>query len=556
MDNKRLNSREEFFNICKILTDEGIDISKLPLRVSKQKGVRVSTTIADINLPNIDIQEIIEKYNLDPNYPLGNKIKNMRSYIKEFSQNFSQDELQLAESLGISKKENETATPPLVKGGKISQFHIDFLNGILDKILTGKINNTEAFKLLQQACIDSNETVLSDLGSIRSCIEIMLKDRPEDLKKYNETSSQNLGKRNYKRKFDSVSEDTMYYEKEEVVRQKIINDYLPQILNGSISINRALEELNIGRKLFNDTIVQYYQSINDPEGLKEYEQRKSINGGRTEENLKNAKIKREEVLNYNISTIKEFSFLPHEEQVKQLIMKIQQEQLKVEASKTNKTKTALTSEEFIKKRIASTLDYFRGKNPKDSSQIYFSDQDIMMMCYRYPTLIHYDPESLDKKIDVFISNEDIGQKDAYGMMKTFPAILGYSPERTKKQLELLGKENIVSKMVPNPRIAMLSVPLMYALIEFTKEQRHTSDLTQFKPSTIFMSNSTLEKLYGLSHNDIKAKYPYPDKNLDEETITEISPDEIGKATYRSRDKSNEANKILKEALLSQERVNP
>ena len=82
--------------------------------------------------------------------------------------------------------------------------------------------------------------------------------------------------RNYKRKFDSVSEDTMYYEKEEVVRQKIINDYLPQILNGSISINRALEELNIGRKLFNDTIVQYYQSINDPEGLKEYEQRKSI----------------------------------------------------------------------------------------------------------------------------------------------------------------------------------------------------------------------------------------------------------------------------------------
>ena len=174
MDNKRLNSREELFNICKILTDEGIDISKLPLRVSKQKGVRVSTTIADINLPNIDIQEIIEKYNLDPNYPLGNKIKNMRSYIKEFSQNFSQDELQLAESLGISKKENETATPPLVKGGKISQFHIDFLNGILDKILTGKINNTEAFKLLQQACIDSNETVLSDLGSIRSCIEIML----------------------------------------------------------------------------------------------------------------------------------------------------------------------------------------------------------------------------------------------------------------------------------------------------------------------------------------------------------------------------------------------
>ena len=62
MDNKRLNSREELFNICKILTDEGIDISKIPLRVSKQKGVRVATTIADINLPDIDIQAIIEKY--------------------------------------------------------------------------------------------------------------------------------------------------------------------------------------------------------------------------------------------------------------------------------------------------------------------------------------------------------------------------------------------------------------------------------------------------------------------------------------------------------------
>ena len=55
------------------------------------------------------------------------------------------------------------------------------------------------------------------------------------------------------------------------------------------------------------------------------------------------------------------------------------------------------------------------------------------MIFRFPTLMHYSNESKDEKIDVLTSFDEIDLKTAYGMIKTFPTILGYSPERTRKQ---------------------------------------------------------------------------------------------------------------------------
>ena len=104
---------------------------------------------------------------------------------------------------------------------------------------------------------------------------------------------------------------------------------------------------------------------------------------------------------------------------------------------------------------------------------------------------------------------------------------------------------------------MLSVSLMYSLIEFAKERNHISNLSGLNPSTIFISNSTAKRLYGLSHEDIKSKYPYPEQNqeMDEQLFSTISPNDIGKKTYTARKTSHEATRFLKQVAKKNERTN-
>ena len=139
------------------------------------------------------------------------------------------------------------------------------------------------------------------------------------------------------------------------------------------------------------------------------------------------------------------------------------------------------------------------------------------------------------------------------MIKTFPTILGYSPERTRNQLELTEKSNIVNALISEPRTFMLSVNLMHSLIEFAKERTHTDDLSKISPKSIFMANSICERVYGVSHKELQERFPYKEDN--EETLDyEISPNEIGKSTYKSRDKAAEARKVLSQAIQKSERI--
>lgn len=80
----------------------------------------------------------------------------------------------------------------MFKGGKISQFHIDFINEHLSDIFSGKLNTKETLKLLRQASISENETIIEDAESIKRIVEVLLKDRPEELKKYNRTVKKNI----------------------------------------------------------------------------------------------------------------------------------------------------------------------------------------------------------------------------------------------------------------------------------------------------------------------------------------------------------------------------
>ena len=79
------------------------------------------------------------------------------------------------------------------------------------------------------------------------------------------------------------------------------------------------------------------------------------------------------------------------------------------------------------------------------------------------------------------------------------------------------------------------------------------ELSFINRNNIFMANSTLKRLYGLSYDEIKAKYPYLLEEQEQDIVYTIHPDEIGRATYGARKKSNEANNVLNEVINNHEK---
>lgn len=544
------NWKIEFKKVCKILKNNGVDIQKIPTRKTLPNRKRVPITLKDINIDGIDIEKIVKENGLAQDFPIGYYMSRYR-YIYNQG-NLTQEECKEVEELGIVIKRNEYASKPIFKGRKLSQFHLDYINGILDKILNGQINTKEALKLLNKTCIENEETIINDEGSIKRCVELLLKDRPEEIKSYHEMLRKNSGRRNLLKGKKEEPEIGLYHEKELEFKQNIIKHYLPLIIGGRITLDMVEKETSCTQKTINKIVEEFYNQNNDLEGLERYQEAKKRNIGASLKAREDAKRKRKEVASYKIVTNREFKFLSPEEQEEQLIMKIKMSQLKEEQSDTSSRKSVLVSDEKIKARIDSIMDYFKNKNIPNSNEVYFSDFDIRYMIFRYVTLINRTAITLDEKIRVLTSYDEIDEKTAYRMIKDFPSIMGYEASRTEKQLNLLEQENLIDSVISRPRRFMLSVNLMYALIQYAKERHNSSDLSKVNRSNIFASNATLKRLYGTSSNEIKSRYPYIDKEDKNEKYT-IHPDEIGKATYTARAKSSEAGNALNQAMRNNEK---
>ena len=162
-----------------------------------------------------------------------------------------------------------------------------------------------------------------------------------------------------------------------------------------------------------------------------------------------------------------------------------------------------------------------------------------------PTLISRSPDNLDEKFEVLTSHDDIDALTAYGMVKTAPTILGYDVMRTKRQLDLLEQNGIIDAAISRPTILMNSPALMHALIEYAKERNGTSDLTDIRRTNIFMSNSTLKRLYGVTSDELKARYPYEVQEHDQDYI--ISGKDLGK-TRPHISKTLEADQVVSDAV--------
>ena len=308
-------------------------------------------------------------------------------------------------------------------------------------------------------------------------------------------------------------------------------------------------ETNSSYFTINRIIEEYYIQNDDLKGLEEYKKQKNSNKGSTEFR-NNARAKREEVANYNVVTNKAFLLLPPEQQKLQLIMKIRKEELKIELSENNSVKSALISDELVGNKIKNITKYFKSKNNPASGKLYFSDEDVRYIIFRYPTIINRLEETLEEKLQVLISYNNIDEETAYEMIKRFPAIMGYNVTRTKRQLDLLEQEGLTDSVILNPITLTNSVELLYAMIQYAKEQYNTDNLRTINRKNIFKTGDS-KRAFGMSKEQLKAKYPYniEEKEQDKEYI--ISPEEIAKTSYFAIERSEEARKVLVQSILNE-----
>ncbi len=517
-----LDWKQELLKICTILKNNGIDISNIKIRETIN-GKRICTNIKDIKFDNIN--EIIKSNSLDESWPIGKHIKNFREIYKDTNKSrLSDEEKRMAEDLGIVKKIPEDRQKPVFKGGKVSNFHINIIKENIDEILNGQLNNTEIMKLINERAIIEGETEIKDLTTIKRIVLIFLNNKPEDLKKYNEILKNNPGKRNLSIGKSDEFKGKSYHQGAVEFKKKIIDYYLPLYLSNKTSIETIKKDLHTSNSTIDKIIEEYYK--NDEEGLEKYRKAKEDNYVATKEKREESKRMKEEVEKYKIVSTAEFKLLSEEKQDKQIIMKTRKKRLDIDKKKG--VYKSFSTEKTTIQNVNKIKDYFRKKN--SAEKINFSEQDIRYVIFMNTSLVGRKEESLDRKINK-LASYGISKENIYGIIKTYPGILGSSIERIENQLEMLKKVNLIDSIVSNPRILMISPQLMYALIKYAKERYKIDNLSGIEPRNIFMSNSTIKKRYGITHEEIKEIFPYDEMKGNVKCI--INAQTIGQALFNS-----------------------
>ena len=410
-------------------------------------------------------------------------------------------------------------------------------------MISGNLNTKEIIELINQRAEECGETLIRDNDTIKRIVVMLLGKDSEEYKKYEEALRHCIGARSpksLKMRFEGGG------------KELIIQNYLPRILSGEINFETMRRELKTSDETILKIIRAYY--ANDKEGFETFKQAVSRNLGVSIERKRRAKQMRSKVAGGEIVSSAEFILIPEEKQDIQIVMKIRKEKLKEELSQTSKAKTAITSEEATRVRIERIKNYFRSKKDPEEGKIYFSEPDIRAMIFAFPTLINRSNQTLDKKFDLLVSFDypnltgipdeslDANNKISssvdrrnyeivYGMVKTFPGILGYSLERIEKQLSLLQSEKLLDHVISKPEAFRISPETMYALISFAKERHKTADLSGVSRSNIFMSNSSLKRVYGVTYEDIKKRYPLPSEMVipDDQNCYSLDGNALGEA---------------------------
>lgn len=380
----------------------------------------------------------------------------------------------------------------MIKRRKVLQEHIDIVNNILDKLVSGELNTIEAMKYVNEKAQEKGIANISQ-DTIISIAEELLENNTKKLEEYRKTRRHNMGARN---------PNTTPEEKKEA----IIKEELAKVLKSEIQLTRVAEKYGISLKNARNIIEDYLK--NDEEQFKKYKETVAKNIGASLEKRQATTQRKDKIKSKDTVTNKEFVLLDKQTQKELIVNKFLKNKIKEDEHK------GISNEQYVYERLEELIQYFNKRNLEESSKGILTEEDILYMAYRFPTMLNY---SIEEKIEPTIksmeNNQEIGYINTSHILRVFPAILGYSKERTEKQLEILQKNNLIGAIIESPMRFMNSPDLMYAQIEFAKERHKTNNLERVKYSNIFMPNPTMKRLYKTNYDEIKKKYPLEKQDI-------------------------------------------
>ena len=374
------------------------------------------------------------------------------------------------------------------KRRKVVQEHIEAINEILDKLIQGKMNTTEAGEHVDKRCEELGIEKISKYTVQNLIEEILQETRPKDLAVY----KQNRSKIRRNTNGEKISQE---------IKTKIIEEDLPRIMRGEIEISKVAEKYGKSSKSIINVIENYLRP--NPEEFEKYKQvvRKNM-GGATIEQRKKSREKKQEISRTVTVMNNEFFSLSLEEQREMVATKYLQYKLKEKNSK------GINDKSTIERKIKEKVQYFLGRNIESETDGNLTEEDVLYMMYRSPNIIGFSIEDkIHKVVDYFENEADFGFANTNLIINRFPTILGYSIERIKGQMKIILDNNLSEAIIEHPMRLMSSRELLYALVEFAKERYETDTVSGIKYSNIFLSNRDVKKRCHTTYDDIKHKFP-------------------------------------------------
>ena len=414
----------------------------------------------------------------------------------------------------------------MIKRRKVVQAHIDAINEIMDKLISGEIGTETAAEYVNNKAKQLGVEEISKY-TVQNLIEEILQSEPEKLKEYKDNRAKIIGKRNA----EIISDE---------VKTKIIEQELPKIMNSEIEISKVAKSYGISSKSVINIIERHLRP--DEQQYKKYKDtvRKNM-GGATIEQSRVSKEKIEKISSIDIATKEEFLLLQIEQQREMVSIKYLQNKLKEKNSK------GINDKETIDRKVQEKVEYFLERN--------LTEEDVLYMMYRFPNMIGYSIEDkIDKMIKYLEDEANLGFEQTSSIVRTFPTIFGYSVERTRSQIQILENNNKVDAIIEHPLRLMYSPELIHALIEFAKQKHETNNLDDVKNTNIFLTNKRIKKRHNVTHEELKERFPLKEFKTEHSADEELKEIALGENTQSQNDILLETKKgIIQPEQVKQEK---
>lgn len=190
----------------------------------------------------------------------------------------------------------------------------------------------------------------------------------------------------------------------------------------------------------------------------------------------------------------------------------------------------IMTENQVKQTIERVIKYFldNRNNLFEGQQNNFDENAIFIMLFENPGILCPGEDKKESVFSFLDNEEDIGIDAANRIAREHPGILTSHLRRTMTQVRIARDLGILDKFISNPKAFISAPKTTYALAMYAKGKANTEEEFQkLSISSIYIGRKPLLRNYGLTYEELYARYPLPDKYI-------ITDEEIAKKDFRQR----------------------